>query len=202
MSQREPDSEPERARESRTASQREPEWARGSQIRLECEPERARKRQSELERLWADVAFYCTLGSLFGRQITKERLDTHLACLNIVLLQNSFKYDSVLSRNVKIRYFLSRNVKIRAMSRKNGINYATSWLRIFYSPAIKYHPIPLKSSVLSMVLHPSKMVFFHQLSFSPSGFKDPLIPKLKTINLFSFLAKCRKNTFPLLGTPR
>ena len=62
----------------------------------------------------------------FGRQITKERLDTHLACLNIVLLKNSFKYDSVLSRNVKIRYFLSRNVKIRAMSRKNGINYATS----------------------------------------------------------------------------
>ena len=134
MSQREPDSEPERARESRTASQREPEWARGSQIRLECEPERARKRQSELERLWADVAFYCTLGSLFGRQITKERLDTHLACLNIVLLQNSFKYDSVLSRNVKIRYFLSRNVKISAMSRKNGTNYATSWLRIFSSP--------------------------------------------------------------------
>ena len=131
---RESQSEPEGARLDWSVSQREPEWARGSQIRLECEPERARKRQSELERLWADVAFYCTLGSLFGRQITKERLDTHLACLNIVLLQNSFKYDSVLSRNVKIRYFLSRNVKIRAMSRKNGINYATSWLRIlFYS---------------------------------------------------------------------
>ena len=56
----------------------------------------------------------------------KRPVDTHLACLNIVLLQNSFKYDSVLSRNVKIRYFLSRNVKIRAMSRRNGINYATS----------------------------------------------------------------------------
>ena len=62
----------------------------------------------------------------FGRQITKERLDTHLACLNIVLLQNSFKYDSVLLRNVKIRYFLSQNVKIRAMSQKNGIKCATS----------------------------------------------------------------------------
>ena len=47
MSQREPDSEPERARESRTASQREPEGARGSQIRLECEPERARESQKE-----------------------------------------------------------------------------------------------------------------------------------------------------------
>ena len=40
------------------------------------------------------------------------------------------KYNSVLSRNVKIRYFLSLNVKIRTMSRKNGINCAVSWLRI------------------------------------------------------------------------
>ena len=35
---------------------------------------------------------------------------------------------------LKYGTFLSRNVKIRAMSRKNGINYATSWLRIFFSP--------------------------------------------------------------------
>ena len=38
---------------------------------------------------------------------------TSLAFIGIVLLQNSFKYDSVLSRNVKIRYFLSQNVKTR-----------------------------------------------------------------------------------------
>ena len=54
------------------------------------------------------------------------------------------KYDSVLSRNVKIRYFLlrnvkiryflSRNIKIRAMSRKNAINCVPSRLRILISP--------------------------------------------------------------------
>ena len=52
--------EPEGARES----QREPERAIESRTASQREPER-------------------------GRQITKERLDTHLACLNIVLLKNS-----------------------------------------------------------------------------------------------------------------
>ena len=49
---------------------------------------------------------------------------------NSVSSQN-FKIRYFLSWNVKIRYFLSRNIKIRAMSRKNGINCAASWLRIF-----------------------------------------------------------------------
>ena len=33
-------------------------------------------------------------------------------------------------QNIKIRYLLSQNVKIRAMSRKNGIDCAVSWLCI------------------------------------------------------------------------
>ena len=44
------DSKPERARESRTASQREPEWARESQREPDSEPERARVSQREPER--------------------------------------------------------------------------------------------------------------------------------------------------------
>ena len=65
-----------------------------------------------------------------GRLITKERLAwPHIFSM---FCCKTVEYDSVLSRNVKIRYFLSRNVKIRAMSRKNGINYATSWLRILF----------------------------------------------------------------------
>ena len=81
-----------------------------------------------------------------GRLITKERLAwPHIFSM---FCCKTVEYDSVLSRNVKIRhflsrnvkiqYFLSRNIKIRAMSWKNGMNYATSWLRIFDSPALTF----------------------------------------------------------------
>ena len=53
-------------------------------------------------------------------------------------MSRNVKIRYFLSRNVKIRYFLSRNVKIRAMSRKNGINYATSSLRIFLTIALLF----------------------------------------------------------------
>ena len=96
-------------------SLREQERARGSQREQESKPERAR-----------------------------ERLASHLKHASTLFCCKTVKYNSVLSQNVKIRYFLSRNVqiryflsrnvKIRAMSPKNGINYATSWLRIFFSP--------------------------------------------------------------------
>ena len=85
-------------------SLREQERARGSQR----EPERARESQSE----HASTLFCCKTVKY-----------------NSVLSQN-VKIRNFLSQNVKIRYFLSRNVKIRAMSRKNGINCAVSWLRI------------------------------------------------------------------------
>ena len=63
-----------------------------------------------------------------GRLITKERLAwPHIFSM---FCCKTVEFDSVLSRNVKIRHFLSRNVKIRAMSQKNGINCAASWLRI------------------------------------------------------------------------
>ena len=80
----------------------------------------------------------------------KERLASHLKHATTLFCCKTVKYNSVLSQNIKIRYFLSRNikiryflsrnveirdflsrnVKIRAMSRKNGINCAVSWLRI------------------------------------------------------------------------
>ena len=54
---------------------------------------------------------------------------TYLACVNIFCCK-TVKYASILSLNVKIRYFLLQNIKICAMSRKNDINCVTSWLRI------------------------------------------------------------------------
>ena len=115
-SQTESQREPERARESRTASQREPEWARESQREPERaresqrEPERARESRtaSQKEPEWARdllqkynywihklFIFYISQAGIscscvFGRLITKREAGlTSLACLSIVLLQNS-----------------------------------------------------------------------------------------------------------------
>ena len=80
-----------------------------------------------------------------GRLITKERLAwPHIFSM---FCCKTVEYDSVLSRNVKIRhflsqnvkirYFLSRNIKISTVSRKNGINCATSWLRILICSGLR-----------------------------------------------------------------
>ena len=81
-----------------------------------------------------------------GRLITKERLAWphifNMFCCKTVeydsVLSRNVKIRHFLSRNVKIRYFLSQNVKIHAMSRKIGINCATSWLRILFC-SVPYH---------------------------------------------------------------
>ena len=61
-------------------------------------------------------------------------------CYNTVPFVANIKILYFLSRNIKIRYSLLRNIKIRAMSRKNGISYATSWLHILFSPGALWHP--------------------------------------------------------------
>ena len=75
----------------------------------------------------------------FGRLETKERLASHLKHASTLFCCKTVKYNSVLSQNGKIRYFLSQNVKIRAMSQKNDINCAASWLRILCCSATSTH---------------------------------------------------------------
>ena len=87
-SQREPESKPERARES----QRGPVRARQSQGEPESEPERAREGQSEPDS-------------------EPERLASHLQHASTLFCCKTVKYNSVLSRNVKIRYFCRETLK-------------------------------------------------------------------------------------------
>ena len=59
-----------------------------------------------------------------------KQLNTTLFC------RKTLKYGTFCRETLKLPYFLSRNVKIRAMSRKNGINCAASWLRILCCSAV------------------------------------------------------------------
>ena len=81
---RESQREPERARENQRESQRE----------SQREPERARESQSEPDR-------------------EPEKLASHLKHVSTSFCCKTGQYNSVLLRNVKLRYFLTRNVKIR-----------------------------------------------------------------------------------------
>ena len=128
----------------------------------ESEPERARVSQRELE--WASFEY----DSVLSRNVKIRYFLSRNVRIRYFLSRN-VKIRYFLSWNVKIRYFLSRNVKIRAMSRKNGINYATSWLRIFYSPVgMVYSPVLFWLGICMPHCHNSKSVFYSVLDWSSS----------------------------------
>ena len=98
-------------------------------------------------------------------------------------MSQNVKIRHFMSRNVNIRYFLSRNVTIRAMSRKNGINYATSWLRILFCSDTHYH---LSSPIVNREGHKYCLLSFSTKQHHKKSAKLPWHHNMKI--LFSQLS--------------